>query len=61
MEMEEGGRVEGQMNEENQGKSGCVEAVEKGVMASSQVELNGKWIPWHTLVAFEVLGQRIEG
>ena len=32
-----------------------------GVTASSQVESNRKWFPWHTLVAFEVLGQRVEG
>ena len=44
------------MNEENQRKSGSVEAAEKGVMAGSQIESNGKQFSRHTLVAFEVLG-----
>ena len=42
-------------------KSRCVKAVEKGVTASSQIESNREWFPWHMLVAFEVLGWRVEG
>ena len=61
MEENERRRVESKVNEENQRKSRCVEAVEKGVEASSQVESNGEWFPWHMLVAFEVLGHRRKG
>ena len=60
MEENERRRVESKVNEENQRKSRCVEAAEKGVEASAQVESNGKWISRHTLVAFEVLGQWVE-
>ena len=54
MEENERRRVENEVNEENQRKSGCIE---KRAEANTQVELNGKWISWHTLVALEVLGQ----
>ena len=57
MEKNEGRQVESKANEENKGKSRCVKEVEKGVEASTQVESNRKWISWHMLVAFEVLGQ----
>ena len=33
-----------------------VKRVEKRVEANTQVELNRKWISWHMLVTFEVLG-----
>ena len=45
-----------EMNEENQRKSRIVKGAEKRVEASTQVEQNRKWISWHLLVAFEVLG-----
>ena len=60
MEENEGRRVKSKVNEENQRKSGSFEAVEKRVEASAQVESNGKWTSRHLLVAFEVLGQRVE-
>ena len=56
MEENEGRRVKSKVNEENQRKSGYIKAVNKGVEAGTQVESNGKWISWHTLVASEVLG-----
>ena len=56
MEENERRRSEVEANEENQRKSRCIKEVEKGVEASAQVELNRKWISWHTLVAPEVLG-----
>ena len=55
MEENERRRVKSKVNEENQRESWCIEAVEK------RVELNGKWISRHSLVAFEVLGRRVEG
>ena len=57
MEENEGRRVESKVNEENQRKSTCFEAVEKRVEANAQVEQNRKWISGHMLVAPEVLGQ----
>ena len=45
-----------EMNEENQGKSTIIKEAEKRVEAGTQVEQNRKWISWHLLVAFEVLG-----
>ena len=54
--MDERRRGKNKANEEDQIKSQCVEAVEKRIKASTQVESNGEWFSGHTLVAFEVLG-----
>ena len=53
MEESKGEECENQVNERNQKESGCVKTVEKRVDTSTQVELNRKWISWHTLVAPE--------
>ena len=57
MEESKGEECEGKVNEKDQRKSRCVKEVEKRVEASAQVELDRKWISWHMLVTFEVLGQ----
>ena len=56
MEENESRRIKSEANEENKRESRGIKEVEKRVEANAQVESNRKWIPWHMLMAFEVLG-----